>query len=121
MTPGVPLKPEFKFSVKEANKQVPEPVEDTDYFKEDKFDCTVAFEIHVPGYEEEDEMDIKIRAYEAIKKYGDFECLGVMMKERDGSVCRDLDGKPFDREAWINKKTDEMKKIRKEKQLTRFT
>lgn len=116
-----PLKPEFKYSVKDTNdKQPPEPVEGTDYYKEDKFDCTVAFEIHVTGFEDEDELDIKSRAYESIKAGGDLECLGVMMKERDGSVCFDMDNKPFDREAWIKRKTDELKAIRKEKPLAEF-
>ena len=122
MTSETVLEPKFRYSVKDTIKnQVPEPVEDTDYFKEDKFDCIVAFEIHVSGYENEDESDIKSRAYEAIKNGGDLECLGVMMKERDGSVCLDMDGKPFNREAWIKQKSDEMKIIRKEKPITEFT
>lgn len=112
---------EYKFSVRESQKQqVPEPVENIDYFKEDKFDCTVAFEIHVPGYEDEDEIDIQSRAYESIKNGGDLECLGVMMKEKNGTVCRDPDGKPFDREAWIKQKTNELRLIRTEKPLTEF-
>ena len=116
------LEPEFRYSVIDTIKnQIPEPVVDTDYFKEDKFDCIVAFEIHVSGYENEDECDIESRAYEAIKNGGDLECLGVMMKERDGSVRLDLDGKPFNKEAWIKQKSDEMKIIRKEKTLTGFT
>ena len=122
MTSETVLEPEFRYCVKDTiNNQVPEPVEDTDYFKENKFDCIVAFEIHVSGYENEDESDIKSRAYEAIKNGGDLECLGVMMKERDGSVCLDMDGKPFNREAWIKQKSDEMKIIRKEKPITEFT
>ncbi len=120
MTPAAPPKPEFKYSVIDTNEQIPEPVEGTDYYKEDKFDCTVAFEIHVTGFEDEDESNIKFRAYESIKADGDLECLGVMMKERDGSVCFDMDNKPFDREAWIKRKTDELKIIRKEKPLAEF-
>jgi len=120
MTQGVILQPEFRLSAKEANIQVPEPIEDIDYFKEDKYDCIVAFEIHVLGYEDEDEIDIKSRAYEAIKNGGDLECLGVMMKEKNGTVCLDMDGKPFDREAWIKQKTDELQVIRLEKPLTEF-
>ena len=118
-----PKKPEFKFSVRETSgkQQVPEPVEDKDFYKEDKFDCTVAFEIHVSGYEGEDEINIQSRAYEAIKKGGDLECLGVMMKEKNGTVCRDIDGKLFDRESWINQKIDEMKIQRKEKPIAEFT
>lgn len=120
MTPAALLNPEFRFSIKEANNQVPEPIEGIDYFTEDKFNCTVAFEINVPGHEDEDEIDIECRAYEAIKNGGDLECLGVMMKEKAGTVCRDPDGKPFDREVWINQKTDELKIIRTEKPLSEF-
>lgn len=121
MTTALALKHEYRFSVTKTNaQQVPEPVEDIDYFKEDKFDCTVAFEIHVPGYENEDENDIESRAYEAIKNGGDLECLGVMMKEKNGTVCLDMEGKPFDKEVWIKQKTDEPKIIRKEQPLSEF-
>lgn len=112
--------PEFRFSIKETKLQVPEPVEGTDYFEEDKFDCIVAFEIHTIGYEEEDDTKIKIRAYEAIKEGGDLECLGVMTKEKVGTVSVDMGGKPFNRDAWIKQKTDDMKVIRKEKTITEF-
>ena len=111
----------YKFSVKKTiESQTPKPAEGTDYYRADKFDCTVAFEIHVPGFEDEAELDIKLRASEAIKADGDMECLGVMMKEKNGRVCLDMDGKPFDRDAWIKQKTDELKIIRKEKPLTEF-
>ena len=121
MTLTVILKPEFKHSVKKTiESQTPVPIEGTDYYHADKFDCTVAFEIHVPGYEEEDEQDIKLRASEAIKAGGDLECLGVMMKDKDGTVCRDMEDKPFDRDAWVKLKTDEMKIRRKERPLTEY-
>lgn len=112
---------EFTYSVK-GTKEVPppEPVEGIDFFIEDKFDCIVAFEIHVPGNEDEDEIEIKTRAYEAIKAGGDLECLGVMMKEKDGMVMRDREGNPFDKEVWVKQKTDELKIPRNEKSLTEF-
>ena len=122
MNPALAIPEEtYKYSVKKTNaQQVSEPVENEDYQEVDKFDCTVAFEIHIEGHEDEDELDIKLRASEAIKKDGDMECLGVMMKDRNGSICLDMDGKPFDRDAWIKQKTDELKIIRKETPLTEF-
>lgn len=114
-------KSEFKFSVKGTKEiPLPEPVEDIDFFIEDKFDCTVAFEIHVPSYEDEDEIDIKTRAYEAIKAGGDLECLGVMMKDKNGTVMQDPEGNTFDKEAWVKQKTDELKISRKEKPLLEY-
>jgi len=111
----------LKYSAKNAINRVPAPQEGTDYYRADKFDCTVAFEIHVPGYENEDENDIECRAYEYIKaSKGDLESLGVMMKEHKGSVCLDMDDKPFNKDKWTEQKAIELKTDRNEQPLTQF-
>ena len=111
----------YKYSVKDALKNkslVPE--EDTDYFLSKQYDCAVVFEIHVRGSEDEDDLDIECRAYDAISKKGDFECLGVMAKELQGTRKVDMDNKPFNEDKWRQEQIKEHMLKRLEIPLTGF-
>lgn len=112
---------EFKHSAKEnRNIDLPEPEEGVDFYQCDIFDCTVAFEIHIKGFEHESDDEIECRAYDIINTNADLECLGVMMKDKIGLTRLTMADEPFDEDVWKQNKKTVLSVKRKERTLDNF-